>query len=247
MVSFTGSSENGKKISELCSKNLKKNSLELGGKNCAIVFDSGNLKKTISTLVKRFLYNSSQACIAPSKIFVQNKNFDKFKKEFIKEIKKFRSKDYGPISTDQNMNKIKRFYEYVKEKEKIIYDGNRLKKKNYFEPVVLENVKPTSKIYDEEIFGPIIFINKFKKIKELVSKINSSKYGLACYLFSNDPVEYEFAAKNIECGRIWINLFEDYPQMTIGGFKQSGIGRESGSFGITNYSEIKSIIYKSKI
>ena len=61
------------------------------------------------------------------------------------------------------MNKIKRFYEYVKEKENIIYDGNRLKKKNYFEPVVLENVKPTSKIYDEEIFGPIIFINKFKK------------------------------------------------------------------------------------
>ena len=70
---------------------------------------------------------------------------------------------------------------------------------------------------------------------------------MACYLFSNDPVEYEFAAKNIECGIIWINLFEDYPQMTIGGFKQSGIGRESGSFGITNYSEIKSIIYKSKI
>ena len=82
----------------------------------AIVFDSGNLKKTISTLVKRFLYNSSQACIT-FRFLSKIKIFDKFKKEFIKEIKKFRSKDYGPISTDQNMNKIKRFYEYVKRKK----------------------------------------------------------------------------------------------------------------------------------
>ena len=80
-------------------------------------------------MLKDFYIIAAKHVLHPLKIFVQNKNFDKFKKEFIKEIKKFRSKDYGPISTDQNMNKIKRFYEYVKEKENIIYDGNRLKKK----------------------------------------------------------------------------------------------------------------------
>ena len=247
MVSFTGSTTNGQLIANLCSKDLKKISLELGGKNTSIIFDDANIRKVSKVLAKRFLYNSAQACISPSKILVQKKILKLFKKIFIEEIKKLKSKNYGPITTNYNLEKVKEFYYYAKKNEKIIYDGNKIFKKNYFEPVILENVSYKSKIYDEEIFGPIIYINSFSSINKAVKYANHTKYGLACYIFTNSKDISNYVSRNVNYGRIWINEVEDFPQMSIGGFKQSGIGRESGKFGINNYSEFKSIIIGKEI
>ena len=242
MVSFTGSTLNGKKIANICSKNLKRVSLELGGKNTSIILDDADIDKVSKALSDRVFYNASQACVAPSKILVHKKILKKFKEKFINIIKKKRAKHYGPITTKQNFDKIMSYYKYAKKNEKILYDGNKFSQKKYFEPVILENINSKSKIYDDEIFGPIIFINEFLNTSDLIKKVNNTKYGLASYIFSSSKEKSILIAKEINCGRIWINSFEDFPQLTIGGYKESGIGRETGLFGITNYSEFKSIV-----
>ena len=113
------------------------------------------------------------------------------------------------------------------------------------EPVVYFNLNQKSKIYSEEIFGPIITINSFKNIDETIKDLNKSKYGLACYLFSKDKSNISYFLKNIRYGRVWVNdNLINFPELPLGGFRQSGIGRESGVYGLDSYTEIRSVIIK---
>ena len=165
----------------------------------------------------------------------------------MRQIKYYKSKNYGPIiNKKQYANIVNLIQKEKKEGSEPYYNKNKFTKNSFFiEPVVYFNLNRKSKIYSEEIFGPIITINSFKNIDETIKDLNKSKYGLACYLFSKDKSNISYFLKNIRYGRVWVNdNLINFPELPLGGFRQSGIGRESGVYGLDSYTEIRSVIIK---
>ena len=247
MISFTGSTTTGKKISKLSSQKLINLNLELGGKNPVIVLKDAPIKTSIKKILNGALYNAGQACVSGSLVLVEKKIYKNFCNEVMRQIKYHKSKKYGPIiNKKQYANIVNLIQKEKKEGSEPCYNKNKFTKNSFFiEPVVYFNLNQKSKIYREEIFGPIITINSFENIDETIKDLNKSKYGLACYLFSKDKSNISYFLKNIRYGRVWVNdNLINFPELPLGGFRQSGIGRESGVYGLDSYTEIRSVIIK---
>jgi aldehyde dehydrogenase (NAD+) len=251
-VSFTGSSVVGKAILEASAKsNLKKVSLELGGKSPLVVFDDANLEEAVTYASRALFVNAGQTCIAPTRLFVQSGIHDKFVKLYVESALQVKVGDafepdvfQGPQIDLKGFNKVLSLIEAgKKEGAKCETGGRRLGSAGYFvEPTVFTNVTDDMTIAKEEIFGPVQCIFKFETLDEVIKRANDTTYGLSAGVFTqnlNNALEF---SKAVQAGTVWVNQWGVVrPQTPFGGYKMSGLGRELGIDSLEEFMETKTI------
>jgi betaine-aldehyde dehydrogenase len=256
MLSFTGSNVVGKKILEYSSKNAKKMIMELGGKSAGIIFKDADLELAVNGSLCSIFLNQGQMCTAMSRIFVEDDVYDEFIKDFIQKTKRIKigeAQDYqtqmGPLISEGQRKKV---MDYVKKAKAQgakmlcggkIPDGPALKKGFFFEPTVFGDILPEMEIFQQEVFGPVVLVNRFSDLEEVVRLANFGDFGLACSIWTKDKVLAGNLASKINAGTIWINTYGMfYNELPYGGFKQSGFGKELGREGFLEYTRLKNIV-----
>merc|ERR1711977_803356 len=251
-VAFTGSTVVGRTILQAAAKsNLKKVTLELGGKSPNIVFNDANIDNAISWVNFGIFFNYGQCCCAGSRIYVQEGIYDKFVQRFKERAAKnvvgdpFAQDTFqGPQVSQLQFDRIMNYIQAGKDAgAKVETGGNRKGDKGYFiEPTIFSNVTEDMKIMQEEIFGPVCSISKFKTKEEVIKTGNSTTYGLAAAVHTknlNTAIEVSNALK---AGTVWVNTYNTlHHQMPFGGYKESGIGRELGEDALANYTQTKTV------
>jgi aldehyde dehydrogenase (NAD+) len=254
-VAFTGSTEVGHLIMEAAAKsNLKRVTLELGGKSPNIVFADADMDQAIEGAHFALFFNQGQCCCAGSRLFVEAKAYDKFVEKSVARAKKRTVGDpfdpnteQGPQVDDIQFEKVMSYIDAgKKDGAKLLTGGNRVGNHGFFiEPTVFGDVKDDMKIAREEIFGPVMSILKFKDIDEVVERANRTDYGLAAAVWTQDVGKAHAIANKVRAGTVWVNCFDVFDAAApFGGFKQSGIGRELGEYGLQQYTEVKTVTVK---
>ncbi|XP_075147682.1 aldehyde dehydrogenase X, mitochondrial [Haematobia irritans] len=254
-VAFTGSVEIGRIVMEAAAKtNLKRVSLELGGKSPVVVFDDADVDLAVDITHEALFSNHGQSCCAGSRTYVHEKIYDQFVAKAAAKAKARKvgnpfdeSVQQGPQIDDEMLTKVMGFIESgKKEGAKLQCGGKRIGDVGFFiEPTVFSDVTDNMKIAQEEIFGPVQSIFKFSSIEEMIDRANNVKYGLAAGVVTNDINKAMHFANNVDAGSVWINCYDAVlPQTPFGGYKHSGMGRELGKDGLDNYLETKTITMK---
>src|SRR6266498_4446509 len=249
-VAFTGSTEVGKLIANAASGNLKKVSLELGGKSPNIVFDDAD-PSAIEGAASAIFFNHGQCCVAGSRLFVQEDRFDEVVEgvaEIAKSIKLGPGIEpdtqMGPLVSDEQMRRVTGFLESGKaEGATALSGGGRHGDRGYFiEPTVLTNTRPDMKVVREEIFGPVVVAAPFSDLDEVAAVANDTPYGLGAGIWTKDISKAHALAKKIKAGSIYINCYNVFDAaLPFGGYKQSGWGREMGHEVLEAYTEVKAV------
>ncbi|KAF8641801.1 hypothetical protein AX16_009782 [Volvariella volvacea WC 439] len=253
-ISFTGSTLTGRKILKASAEsNLKKVSLELGGKSPTIIFDDADLDQAVKWAAQAVFFNSGQACLAGSRIFVQEGIYDQFLEKITAIAQQltqamgdpFESTTHqGPLVSKAHFDRVMGYINSGKEDGATVHvGGQRQGNHGYFvQPTLFTNVHKDMKIVREEIFGPVGVVIKFKTEEEVIEQANDTVYGLVCNVFSENSSRAIRVAHSIEAGTVWVNfaLASDW-NVPFGGYKQSGIGRELGEAGIHEYTQVKSV------
>ncbi|GFS35720.1 aldehyde dehydrogenase, mitochondrial [Nephila pilipes] len=251
-IAFTGSTEVGQLVMEAAAKsNLKRVTLELGGKSPNIVFKDADLENAIAASHFGVFFNQGQVCCAGTRLFVEEDIYNDFVEKSVEMAKKkivgdpFDSKtQQGPQIDETQMNRILTLIKSGQsEGAKMLCGGSRLGDKGYYvKPTVFSDVQDGMKIAKDEIFGPVMQILKFKNVEELLERANNTKYGLAAGIFTKDIDKAMYFSSGLQAGTVWVNCYNAFnAQSPFGGFKMSGIGRELGEYGLQAYSEIKTI------
>ncbi|MEH7403241.1 NAD-dependent succinate-semialdehyde dehydrogenase [Gottfriedia acidiceleris] len=251
-ITFTGSTEVGKKLMVGAAENVKKVSLELGGNAPFIVMDDANLSKAAVGLVQSKFRNAGQTCICTNRIYVQESVAEEFTALFTKELEKLKvgngleeGIDVGPLIDDAALEKVKTLVEDATNNGgKIVYSGNKPSEENgyYYAPTILTGITDEMACMKEEIFGPLAPITTFKTEEEVIERANNSNYGLAAYVYTENLSRSFRVTEALEYGIIGLN--DGTPsavQVPFGGYKESGLGREGGHFGIEEFLEVKYI------
>ena len=250
-VAFTGSTDVGKLIVRAAAGNLKKVSLELGGKSPNVVFRDSDLDQAIASAASAIFYNHGQCCCAGSRLYVEKPIFDKVVDGVSELATKIRlgpgwesSTDMGPLVSEEQLNRVCGYLESgFSEGAKAVVGGKRHGDKGYFvKPTVLVNTKETMKVVQEEIFGPVVTALPFSDPEEVITKANNSIYGLAAGIWTRDIAKANRLAAQLRAGTVWINCYNVFDAaMPFGGYKQSGWGREMGREVLELYTEVKSV------
>ncbi|KAL6881774.1 aldehyde dehydrogenase domain-containing protein [Trichoderma longibrachiatum] len=251
-VAFTGSTMVGRSIMKAAAaSNLKKVTLELGGKSPNIVFNDADIEQAISWVNFGIYYNHGQTCCAGTRIFVQEGIYDKFLEAFKERAQKNKVGDpfhhetfQGPQVSQLQFDRIMGYIQSGKEEgAKVEVGGERHGDKGYFiKPTVFSNVHPDMKIMREEIFGPVAAIAKFKDEEEVIRMGNDTNYGLAAAVHTRDLNTAIRVSNALQAGTVWVNCYNLlHHQMPFGGYKESGIGRELGEAALANYTQNKSV------
>uniref|UniRef100_A0A8D0DXS4 aldehyde dehydrogenase (NAD(+)) n=1 Tax=Salvator merianae TaxID=96440 RepID=A0A8D0DXS4_SALMN len=254
-VAFTGSTEVGKKIKEAAGKsNLKRVTLELGGKSPIIVFADADLDNAVEFAHIGVFYHQGQCCIAGSRLFVEEKIYDEFVRRCVEKAKKKTLGDplvsgihQGPQIDQEQYGKILELIESgKKEGAKLECGGGPWGEKGFFiQPTVFSNVTDDMRIAKEEIFGPVQQIMKFKTVEEVIKRANNTQYGLAAGVFTKDLDKALMFTAALQAGVVWVNCYSALSaQGPFGGFKMSGNGREMGEYGLQEYTEVKTVAIK---
>jgi aldehyde dehydrogenase (NAD+) len=251
-VAFTGSTEVGHLIMEAAAQtNLKRVTLELGGKSPNIVFADADMDKAIEGSHFALFFNQGQCCCAGSRLFVERKAYDEFVDRSVDRAKRRTVGDpfspnteQGPQVDQDQFNKVMSYIESGKrEGASLKCGGDRVGDKGYFvAPTVFADVGDNMKIAQEEIFGPVMSIIPFESIDEVVQRANNTMYGLAAAVWTRDITKAHAIAGSVRAGTVWVNCYDVFDAgAPFGGFKQSGIGRELGEYGLQQYTEVKTI------
>lgn len=253
-IAFTGSTEVGKLIQRGAAGNIKRVTLELGGKSPNIIFGDVDLEKAVEAAHFALFFNMGQCCCAGSRTFVEASIYDKFVEMSAERAKRrtvgdpFKPEtEQGPQVDGEQQAKILNLIQSGKDQgAKLVAGGGKASDVGYFvQPTVFSDVKDNMEIAKTEIFGPVQQIMKFSSIDEVVERANNSEYGLAAAVFTNDLDKSNYMIQSLRAGTVWVNDYNVFaPQTPFGGYKQSGIGRENGPYGIKNYTEVKSVIVK---
>ncbi|PGL70915.1 NAD-dependent succinate-semialdehyde dehydrogenase [Bacillus sp. AFS055030] len=251
-ITFTGSTEVGKTLMKGAAENVKKVSLELGGNAPFIVMDDADLSKAAVGLVQSKFRNAGQTCICTNRIYVQESVAEEFTALFTKELEKLKvgngleeGIDVGPLIDHAALEKVKTLVEdATKNGGKIVYSGNKPSEENgyYYAPTILTGITDEMACMKEEIFGPLAPITTFKTEEEVIERANNSNYGLAAYVYTENLSRSFRVTEALEYGIIGLN--DGTPsavQVPFGGYKESGLGREGGHFGIEEFLEVKYI------
>lgn len=251
-VAFTGSTNTGRAIlRSAADSNLKKATLELGGKSPNIVFDDANLAKAIEDTNLGIFYNSGEVCCAGSRIYVQDTIYDKFleelktRSEANKVGNPFDPETFqGPQTSRMQLDKILHYVDVGKQDgARLVTGGVRLDRPGYFiAPTVFADVQEDMKVVKEEIFGPVVTVSKFSSVDDVIEKANNSEYGLAAGIHTTDVNKAIDVSNRLNAGTIWVNTYNNFHQaVPFGGYGQSGIGREMGEQALENYTQYKAV------
>lgn len=253
-VSFTGSIATGKRVQEAAAKsNLKRVTLELGGKSPAVVFDDCNLENAITWTANAITANTGQVCFAASRVYVQEGIYDKFvegyKKAMQASSKTIGDPDkadtvMGPLVDQAQFDRVSGFIERGKSQGKLLTGGSRVGEKGFFiEPTAFEGVADDAEIITNEIFGPVSVINSFKTEEEIMQKANDTNFGLMAGVFTQDINKALRVASDFDSGMVGINCVSLMMMTTpFGGTKESGLGRECGSAALRAFTDPKTIM-----
>lgn len=248
-ISFTGSTDAGIKVAQDGLESVKNITLELGGKSPAVFIDESEIESGVKTVLDSIFLNTGQTCSALSRIVVLKDVKDKLIKELLDQAKNYTVGDpnndktmIGPLSSKEQYDKV---ISYIKKGEseggEIIYQGDKKFDKGYFvNPVIFDKVTKDMTIHKDEIFGPVLAIEEAEDIKEAIEIANDVKYGLSAAVFGQEEKALDLALK-IKSGQVIVNSTNGDTNLPFGGYKQSGIGREGGIFGLMEYLEVKSI------
>ena len=257
-ISFTGGTATGKHIASVAAPMFKKLSLELGGKNPNIIFADCDLKNAIQTSARSSFLNQGEICLCGSRIFIERSIYDKFKSGFIEEVKKLKVGDplekdtkTGAIVSKPHFDKILSYIQLAKEEGgTIVFGGNVVKPKGlengwFIEPTIIENLAFDCRCNQEEIFGPVVSLTPFDTEEEVLAMANSTNYGLASTIWTENLTKAHRVASEIQSGIVWINcwLLRDL-RTPFGGVKQSGVGREGGWNAMNFFTEPKNVCVK---
>ena len=251
-ISFTGSTQVGRLVLKAAgASNLKRVTLELGGKSPVIVFSDADLDLAVNESHFGVFGNQGQCCSACSRCYVQESVYDEFVRKSVQKlagrklVDPFRSDcDQGPQVDKEQFDRVLSYIASGKEEGAKLECGGKQhgSKGFYIEPTIFSNVQDNMKIAREEIFGPVMQIFKFKTMEEVIERANDSEYGLAAGVFTKDLDRAMMVSQALQTGNVWVNCYNIYgPQSEFGGYKNSGVGREMGEYGIQIYSEIKAI------
>jgi len=254
-VAFTGSTEVGHLIMEAAAKsNLKRVTLELGGKSPNIVFADTDLDEAVEGAHFGLFFNHGQCCCAGSRVFVEEKIYDQFvEKSGVRARKRTVGDPFDPMTeqgpqVDQaQFDKVMGYIDSGRsEGATLVCGGERVGNRGYFiQPTVFADVQDDMKIAQEEIFGPVMSVIPFKNLDEVVTRANRTNYGLAAAVWTRDIGKAHAIANGVRAGTVWVNCYNVLdPRAPFGGFKQSGIGRELGEYGLQQYTEVKTVIVK---
>jgi phenylacetaldehyde dehydrogenase len=250
-VAFTGSTEVGKLIIHAAAGNLKKVSLELGGKSPNVILGDADLETAIPGAASAIFFNHGQCCCAGSRLYVDKKIFDQVVDGMAQSAQKIRVRpgfdpecDMGPLVSEEQMKRVCGYLDSgKKEGAKAVAGGERHGDKGYFvKPTVLVDTTENMKVVQEEIFGPVVTATPFSDLNEIVVKANDTVYGLAAGIWSSDIKKAHKLASKLRAGTVWINCYNVFdPALPFGGYKQSGWGREMGHEVLEHYTEVKSV------
>ncbi|MFP6582572.1 MAG: aldehyde dehydrogenase family protein [Candidatus Hydrogenedentota bacterium] len=250
-VAFTGSTEVGKIILKASAGNLKKVTLELGGKSPNIVFADADLEAAVGGAATGIFFNQGQVCCAGSRLFIEKKVFDKVVGPLADAANNMKiapgmdlSCEMGPLVSDEQLERVTSMVEQgKKDGASAICGGDPTGGPGYFyKPTILVDTKPDMSVVRDEIFGPVVTAIPFDDPNEIVAAANDSDYGLAAGIWTSDVSKAHKIAAGLKAGTVWINCYNLFdPHMPFGGFKQSGIGREMGPEALENYLQTKSV------
>jgi phenylacetaldehyde dehydrogenase len=252
-IAFTGSTEVGKEIVRACAGNLKKVSLELGGKSPHIVFPDANLEAAATAVANGIFFNQGQTCTAGSRLYAHASCFDRVVEAVTVIARKLKVGDglnphidLGPLVSQEQWDRVNRYVSVGRDEgAKLVTGGKRppgLERGYFFEPTVFADTNASMRIVREEIFGPVLTALAWTDTEDLIAKANDTVYGLSAGIWTNDIKQAHRAAAALKAGTVWINCYNLVdPATPFGGFKQSGWGREHGRQAMELYSETKSI------
>lgn len=250
-VAFTGSTEVGKLIVQAAAGNLKKVSLELGGKSPNIVFDDADMRSTVPGAASAIFFNHGQCCCAGSRLYVEKDMFDQVVEGVAEQAKKIKvgpgfetDTNMGPLVSEEQLNRVCNYLESgFNEGAEAVVGGKKKDGAGYFvEPTVLVKTNPNMKVVREEIFGPVVTASPFTDLDKLVAEANNSEYGLAAGVWTRDISKAHRLANKLRAGTVWINCYNVFDAaLPFGGYKQSGWGREMGHEVLEMYTEVKAV------
>lgn len=261
LISFTGGTSTGKQIASVAAPMFKKLSLELGGKNPNIIFSDCDYDKMLSTTMLSSFANQGQICLCGSRIFVQKNIYEKFKSDFIAKTQKLivgppleEKTKIGAVVSRQHMEKVLSYIELAKQEGGTVLCGGKQKVLDgdfsngyYIEPTIIEGLPYNCRTNQEEIFGPVVTITPFETEEEVLMMANSTIYGLASTVWTQDITKAHRVANELHAGIVWINcwLLRDL-RTPFGGVKSSGVGREGGFEAFDFFTEPKNVCVKLK-
>ena len=250
-VAFTGSTEVGKLILQAAAGNLKKVSLELGGKSPNVVFGDVDIDAAVAGSSSAIFFNHGQCCCAGSRLYVEKNIFDKVVEGVSAKAEKIRvgpgmdsSTDMGPLVSEEQLKRVCGYLDSgLADGAKAVVGGKRVGDKGYFvKPTVLVNTNDKMKVVQEEIFGPVVTAIPFKDPNEVIAKANDTVYGLAAGIWTKDIQKAHRLASQLRAGTVWINCYNIFDAaLPFGGYKQSGWGREMGHDVLELYTEVKAV------
>ncbi len=250
-IAFTGSTEVGKLIVKAAAHDLKKITLELGGKSPNIVFADSDLSSAVPGAASAIFFNHGQACCAGSRLYIEQKIFDQVIDGVVENAKAIKvgsgmdpSSTMGPLVSQEQFERVTGYMEMgLSQGAEAACGGKRVGDKGYFvEPTVLVNTNSTMTVVQEEIFGPVVTAMPFTDIDEIAAVANDTVYGLAAGIWTQDISKAHKLAARIKAGTVWVNCYNIFDAaLPFGGYKQSGWGREMGAQALENYLQTKSV------
>ena len=258
LVSFTGGTDTGQKVTASAAPSFKKLSLELGGKNASIVFADCDMESTVAGVVRAGFLNQGQVCLCGSRVLVEDSIYDEFRDRFVDAVEAMRvgdpsdeSTDLGALISSEHLEKVSGYVELAQQEGGSLLTGGSpcmpagFEHGNWMAPTVIEGLSPDSRCSTEEIFGPVVTLHRFSSEEEAVAIANNTRYGLAGSVWTSDLERGKRVSEALETGMVWVNtwLHRDL-RVPFGGVKDSGVGREGGRWSLGFFSEAMNVCVK---
>ncbi|WP_045556129.1 aldehyde dehydrogenase family protein [Streptomyces sp. FxanaA7] len=253
MVSFTGSTAVGRRIAEVCGRGMKRQLMELGGKGAAVVFDDADLGAAVAGIATTFTFYSGQICTAPTRVIAQRGVYDRLVAQLASYAARLPVGDprapgtvVGPVISAAHRDRVESYVELGrKEGARVVAGGERPPYERGFwvAPTLLADCTPDMRVVREEIFGPVVVVLPFDDEDQAVALADDSDYGLIDYVWSGDVARAFRVARRLRAGGVGVNTVGRNMEAPFGGFKQSGVGRDVGSYALHAYSETQAIVW----
>lgn len=249
-IAFTGSTKVGKSIMKEAANTMKRITLELGGKSPNIILPDADLTKAVPGVFSGIMANQGEVCSAGSRVYIQKKEFDNVMSDlvsFAKNVKQGRGlspdTQMGPLVSKAQQNRVVNYINKGNEEGATMLTGGGHTDKGYFvEPTIFSDVDDNMAIAREEIFGPVVVAMPYDDLDEIIKRANNSPFGLAAGLWTENLKHAHYVANRLKAGSVWVNCYNvTDPASPFGGYKESGFGREMGSYALNNYTEVKSV------